>query len=67
MGHSTEVLPNMREQIQAEYQGVAIPTQVRWLLNPHIIREREHRGGIKASSVDFMGRGTYVAQRQVNK
>jgi len=57
----------MREEIQAENEGVAIPAQVRWLLNPRIIREREQRGEIKASSVVFIVRGKKVAQRLVNK
>jgi len=57
----------MREEIQAENEGVAIPAQVRWISNPRIIREREQRGEIKASSVVFIVRGKKVAQRLVNK
>jgi hypothetical protein len=57
----------MREEIQAENLGVAIPAHVRWLSNPRIIREREQRGEIKASSMVFVVRGKKVAQRLVNK
>jgi len=66
-GKGTEGLQTLREVIQAENKGVAIPAQVRWLLNPRIIREREHSGEIKASSVVFIVRGKKVAQRLVNK
>jgi len=67
MGKGTEGLQKMREEIQAENEGVAIAAQVRWLMNPRIIREREQRGEIKASSVVFIVRGKKVAQRLVNK
>jgi hypothetical protein len=56
----------MRDEIQAESEGVAMPAQVRWILNPRIIREREQSGEIKASSVVFIVRGKQVAQRLVN-
>jgi len=67
MGKGTEGLQKMSEEIQVENEGVAIPTEVRWLSNPRIIREREQRGEIKASSVVFIVRGKKVAQRLVNK
>jgi len=67
MGKTTEGLQKMREVIHAENEGVAIPAPVRWLSNPRIIREREQRGEIKASSVVFIVRGKKVAQRLVNK
>jgi hypothetical protein len=67
MGKGTKGLQKMSEEIQAENEGVAISAQVRWLLNPRIIRERERRGEIKASSVVFIVRGKKVAHRQVNK
>ena len=67
MGKGTEGLQKMKEEIQAGNDGVAIPAQVRWLSNPRIIREREQRGEIKASSVVFIVRGKNVAQRLVNK
>jgi hypothetical protein len=67
MGKGTEGLQKMTEEIQAENEGVTIPAQVRWLLNPRTIKEREQRGEIKASSVVFMVKGKKVAQRLVNK
>jgi len=57
----------MREEIRGVNEGVAIPAQVRWLSNLSIIREREQRGEIKASSVVFILTGKKVAQRLVNK
>jgi hypothetical protein len=57
----------MREEIQAENEGVTIPAQVRWLSNPRTIKEREQRAEIKASSVVFMVKGKKVAQRLVSK
>jgi len=66
IGEGTEGLQKMREEIQADNEGVAIPAQVRWLSNPRIIREREQRGEIKASSVVFIVRGKKVAQRVVS-
>jgi len=49
MGKGTKGIQKMREEIQAENEGVAIPAQVRWLSNPRIIKEREQRGEIKVS------------------
>jgi len=66
MGKGTERLQNMRVEILAENEGVAIPAQVRWLSNPRISRDREQRGEIKASSVVFIVSGKKVAQRLVN-
>jgi hypothetical protein len=67
MGKGTDGLQKMREEIQAENQGVTISAQVRWLSNPRTIKEREHRGEITASSVVFMGKVKKVAQRLVSK
>jgi len=67
IGQGTEGLQNIREEIQAENEGGAIPAQVSWLSNPRMIREREQRWEIKASSVVFIVRGKKVAQRLVNK
>jgi hypothetical protein len=67
MGKGTEGLHKMREEIQAENEGVEIPAQVRSLSNPQIVRDREQRGEIKASSVVFIVMGKMVAQRLLNK
>ena len=67
MGKGTERLHKLREEIQPENEGVAIPAHVRRLSNRRIIREREQRGEIKASSVVFIVRGKQVAQRPGNK
>jgi hypothetical protein len=66
MGKRTERIDKMREEIQPENEGVAIPAQVRWLSNPRSIREREQRGEITASLVVIIVRGKKVAQRLVN-
>ena len=66
MGKGTEGLQEMREVIQAANKVVAVPAQVRWLSNPRIIREREQRGEIKASSVVFIVKGKKLAQKVLN-
>jgi hypothetical protein len=66
-GKGTERLQKMREDIEAENEGVTISVQVRWLSNSRNIREREWRGEIKASSVVFIVRAKKVAQSQMNK
>ena len=58
MGKGTEGLQKMREEIQAENEGVAIPAQVRWLANPRTIKERRQNGEITASSVVFVVKGS---------
>jgi hypothetical protein len=65
MGKGTEGLQKMREEFEAENEGVAIPAQVRWLANPRTIRERRQNGEIAASSVVFVVKGNKVAQRLV--
>jgi len=40
MGNGTEGLQNMRKEIEAENEGIAICTQVRWLANPRTLSER---------------------------
>ena len=67
MGKGTEGLQKMREEIQAENEGVVIPAQVRWLSNPRTTQLREQRGDIKASSAVFMVKGKKVAQRLVSE
>jgi len=67
IGKGTKGHQKMREEIQAENEGVTIPARVRWLSNPRTIKEREQRGDIKASSVVFMVKGKKVAQRLVSK
>jgi len=62
MGKGTEGLQMMREELEAENEGIVIPTQVRSLANPCTIRERRQNGGIAASSVVFVRTGSKVAQ-----
>jgi hypothetical protein len=40
MGEGTEGLENMLDEIDAENEEVLITIQVRWLVDPHSIRER---------------------------
>jgi hypothetical protein len=67
MGKGTEGLQKMREEFEAENEGIVIPTQVRWLANPRTIRERRQNGEIAASSVVFVVKGSKVAQSLVKK
>jgi hypothetical protein len=67
MGKGTEGLQKMREEIQVENEGVAIPAQVRWLTNPRTIKERRRNGEITASSVVFVVKGSKVAQGLIKR
>jgi len=67
MGKGTEGLQKMREEFEAETEGIAIPTQVRWLANPRTIRERRQTGEIAASSVVFVVKGSRLAQSLIKK
>jgi len=40
MGKGRQGLEMMRDEIHVENEGVVIPVQVRWLANPHSIRDR---------------------------
>jgi len=48
MGKGTESLQMMEDEMHGRNKGVAIPVQVRWLVNPHYIRERGQKGEISA-------------------
>jgi hypothetical protein len=54
MGKGTEGLHMMREEFEAENEGIVIPTEVRWLGNSRTIRERRPNGEIAVSSVVFV-------------
>jgi len=65
MGKGREGLQKMREEFEAENEGIVIPTQVRWLAKPCPIRERRQNREIAASSVVFVVKGSRVAQSLV--
>jgi len=67
MGNGTEGLQKMQDKIHAETEGVVIPIQVRWLANPHSIRERRQRGEISALSVVFIVKGNKAAHKLVKE
>jgi len=67
MGKGTEGLQKMREEFEAENEGIAIPTQVRWLANPHTIRETRQNGEIGVSSVVFVVKRSRLAQSLIKK
>jgi len=67
MGKGTEGLQKMREELEAENEGIVIPTQLRWLANPRTIRERMQNGENAPSSVVFVVNGSKVAQSLVKK
>jgi len=62
MGKDTEGLQKMRDKFEAQTQGVTIPTQVRWLVNPRTIGERRQKGEIATSSVVFVVKGSKVGK-----
>jgi hypothetical protein len=51
MGKATEGLQKIREVLEAENEGVAIPTQVRWVANDRTVRERRQNREIATSLV----------------
>jgi len=67
MGKGKEGLKKMREEFEAEHEGIVIPTQVSWLANLRMIRERRQNGAIAASSVVFVVKGSKMAQSLVKK
>jgi hypothetical protein len=67
MGKGTEGLQKMREEFEAENEGVAIPTQGRWLANPRTIKERRRNREIAASSIVFVTKGSKLAQSSIKK
>jgi len=62
IGNDTEVRQKMQQEFEAENEGIAIRTQVRWLANPRTIRERRQNGEIAASSVVFVVMRRWMAQ-----
>jgi hypothetical protein len=67
MGQGTDGLKKMGEKFDVVNEGIKIPTQVWWLADPHIIRERRQNGEIAASSVDFGVKGSKAAQGLIKK
>jgi hypothetical protein len=65
IGKDTEGLPKMREEIHAEYEGVVIPLQVRWLANHHSIMDTRPRREISAFYVVFVVMGDKVVRRLI--
>ena len=61
-GKGTEGLQKMREEFEAENEGIAIPNQVRWLGNPGTIGETRQNGEIAASCAVFVVKGSKAAQ-----
>jgi len=57
----------MREKFEAENEGIAIPTQVRWLANPHSIREGRQNREITTSSIVFVVKGSRMVQSLFKK
>jgi len=62
MGKGTEGLQKMREEFEAENEGIKVPTKVRWLPNPRTIRERRQNRDIGSSSVVIVVTGSKAAQ-----
>jgi hypothetical protein len=67
MGKYMEGLKTIRAEFEMENNGVTIPTQLRWLANPHAIRERRQNGDIAASPVFFIVKGNKVVKGWVKK
>jgi len=57
----------MRQGSEAENEGRAIPTQVRWPANPRTIRERRQNREIAAPSVVWVVKGSSLAKSVIKK
>jgi len=62
MRKGTDGLHEMRDEFDAESEGVAITAQVRWVANPPTIRESRQNGENAASSVVLVVKGNKVVQ-----
>jgi hypothetical protein len=67
MRKGIEGLQKKLEEFEAEREGVAIPTHVRWLANPCTIMERRQTREIAASLVVFVMKGNKVPQRFIKQ
>jgi len=67
MGKGTDGPQEMREEIQAENEGVTFPTPVRWISNSCTNLETEQTCEINASSVEFVVKWKKVELRPVSK
>ena len=65
VGKGTHGTEKLREEIEAENEGVTIPLVVRWLGKLADIKARAMRGEISASSITFVVRGEGVANRLI--
>ena len=63
LGKGTHGLEKLREELEAENEGLEIPMQIRWLGRVPVIRERAATDGIRGSSVTFVVRGQPMADR----
>jgi hypothetical protein len=67
MGKGTKGKQKLREEFEAENDGIAIPTQVRWRANPRTIRQRSQNGEIAGSLVVFVVIGSRLAHSLIKK
>ena len=65
VGKGTHGTEKLREEIEAENEGVTIPLAVIWLGKLADIKARAMRGEISASSITFVVRGEGVANRLI--
>ena len=63
LGKGTHGLEKLREEIEAENEGVEIPMQIRWLGRVPDIKQRSAEGAIRGSSVTFVVRGQPMADK----
>jgi hypothetical protein len=62
IGKGTDGMHKMREEFEAENEGIVIHTQVRCLPNPRTIRERRENGEVAEPLEFFVVKGSHVAQ-----
>jgi len=67
MGIGTEGQQKMREELEGENEGIAIPAQVLWLLITQTLRESRRNREFAASSLFFVVKGNKVGQHVIKK
>lgn len=63
VGKGTYGTGKLKEELEAENEGLVIPLSIRWLGQLHNIKQRWRAGEIKASSVTFVIRGNDMAAK----
>jgi hypothetical protein len=67
MGKGTHGLQKLQLEMQANHHDVQVLPSIRWLGNPHTIKERYWAGDIQSSSTVFTVKGSKAAETLTTK